>query len=180
MTLSLNDPDMNTAISIARNINDSVIDNLRANQNRAASVDVAKAIGPGRVDVTIPKAWHGREAEFRHLIENVSVNPDTVAKVTIHRKTGDFVITGNVRVKPGAVSVGGVSISTTPQGALPAQPAPGSVVTDPIIPVNQPDASLMDFLSSLNALNLTKEEKAQLLRNLATDKLLIGKFEDKD
>jgi len=173
MTLILRAPDAQTAQSIATAVNDSA---PRLGTSRVARGQMAKATGIDRVVVTIPKDYHGREVEFRHLIERESVNPDIVAVVTINVTNQSVAISGNVRVLPCLVMVGGVTVSATPQGDLPAKPAAGAEVKDPSVPVNQPATALLDLFTVFDALGMTAADKIKAIESMHSQGSLQGRL----
>jgi flagellar P-ring protein precursor FlgI len=171
MTLILHNPDAKTAQAIAQAINDSA---PRLGNSRVARADMARATGIDRVEVTIPRDYHGRELEFRSHIESESVNPDLVAKVNINTRDMTIIVSGNVRVLPCMVSVAGVSVATNPQGDVPTKPAPGAEVTDPVTPINQPATPLLEIFAVLDALGMTTSDKIKVIESMATQGALQG------
>lgn len=175
MVLILGSPDINTAKDIASKINS---EREALGLSRAGGDDlgnrIAVARDVGSVVVEIPRKWWGNEVEFRYHIDNVSVNPDVAARVTINDVSGEIVITGNVRVLPGAVIAAGVTITVGANGAMPTTLADGAEAVDPPVPVNSTDASFAELVRALTLLNLTAAEKAEVLKTLAASGLLQG------
>lgn len=172
MTLILQNADTKTATAIAQAINDSA---PRLGNSRVARADMARATAPGRVDVTIPKDYHGREMEFRNHIEMESVNPDLVAVVNVSLTNMTLIVSGNVRVLPCVVSVAGVSVVTNPQGDVPAKPAAGTEVTDPVAPISQPATPLLEIFNVLDALGMTTSDKIKVIESMASQGALQGR-----
>lgn len=94
VTIVLNDPDYTTASRMAAAINKA---KLSARAEDAGTVKVA-AFGTDMVGL-ISK------------IENLTLTPDTVAKVVVSERTGTIVIGENVKLAPAAVSFGEIQIT---------------------------------------------------------------------
>ncbi len=173
ITLQLLNPDAGTATAIASAINgaDRVLGDVVA-----AGSEMATAVGTGRVNVNIPKSYWGRETEFRSIIERQSVNPDSVALITINRTSNAMVISGSVRILDCTVTVGGISINVTPQGDVPAKPEGGSEVQDPTFAVGQPAAPMAELMDLMNALRLTDMQKRHVIETIASSGNLQGRI----
>src|SRR3989338_1164963 len=92
ITIVLNDPDFTTASRVAEAINEAGFS--------AAARDAGA--------ITVPS-----EDNFVSLIsqiENLTVTPDTVAKVVVNERTGTIVIGENVVISPVAVSYSGIDV----------------------------------------------------------------------
>lgn len=98
INLALREPDITTARSIEVMINNA----LRA--------QVAKAIDPGTVMLVIPSDYQGDTMSLLSEIENITVYPDSVAKVVIDEATGTVVIGKNVTLSSVAVAQGNLMI----------------------------------------------------------------------
>ncbi len=96
--LSLRDEDFNTVSRIV----DSINSYLRGNY--------AKAIDPRSVEVKVPPQYKGRVVQLLAEIGNLSVIPDTPARVVIDEKTGTVIIGKNVRISKVAVAHGNLSV----------------------------------------------------------------------
>jgi flagellar P-ring protein precursor FlgI len=173
ITLQLLNPDAATATAIARAINDS--DRLLGDAAREGG-EMAVAVGTGRVNVTIPRDYWGRETEFRSIIERQSVNPDSVAVITINRQTNAMVISGSVRILDCTVTVGGISINVTPEGDVPAKPEGGSEVPDPTFAVGQPAAPVAELMDLMNALRLSDLQKRHVIEIIHSSGHLQGRL----
>jgi flagellar basal body P-ring protein FlgI len=129
----------------------------------------------GAVAVSIPQRWHGREMEFKEIVDTTAVSPDIVAQVSINQKTGVLAFTGNVRVLPGAFTVRGVSVQIGGDGEIPDKPAPNTEVKDATVPVNKPSVELTQLIDTFNLLKLSAEEKISVVRALERNGLLQAK-----
>ncbi len=175
MTLILKHPDSTTAVEIARRINESPAFLGVVGDAGIPEIRYAKAMHDGAVAVSIPERWHGREMEFKEIVDTTAVSPDVVAQVSINQKTGVLAFTGNVRVLPGAFTVRGVSVQIGGDGEIPDKPAPNTEVKDATVPVNKPSVELTQLIDTFNLLKLSAEEKISVMRALERNGLLQAK-----
>ncbi len=92
--------------ALSNDIADAVNIGLRMPEDAPA----ARALGPTRVRVDIPKDWANKRVAFVREIMNMPVVVDPPAKVVINERNGVVVVTGNVRISPAEVGVGGQTI----------------------------------------------------------------------
>lgn len=175
MTLVLKHPDSTTAVEIARRINEMPALAAVVGEAGMASVQVARAVNDGAVQVSIPARWHGNEMEFKEMVDTTSVSPDIVAQVTVNQKTGVVAFTGNVRVLPGAFTVRGVSVTIGADGELPQKAQAGTEVEHATVPVNQPSVELNQLIDTFNLLALGADEKVAVIRALERNGMLQAK-----
>jgi flagellar basal body P-ring protein FlgI len=175
MTLILKHPDSTTAVEIARRINESPAFLGVVGDAGIPDIRYAKAMHDGAVAVSIPQRWHGREMEFKEIVDTTAVSPDIVAQVSINQKTGVLAFTGNERVLPGAFTVRGVSVQIGGDGEIPDKPAPNTEVKDATVPVNKPSVELTQLIDTFNLLKLSAEEKISVMRALERNGLLQAK-----
>ena len=96
--LSLYNPDFNTSVMITEAINNNIPGN------------VAIALDPATVQVTIPNYKHDDIVAFIASIESLTVTPDYKAKVVIDEATATVVIGDNVMIRPVAISQGNLVV----------------------------------------------------------------------
>jgi len=97
ITLSLSQPDFTTA----NRISDAINNNFGS---------IATSRDPGTVLVTVPSQYTNNIVGFVASLEEISVNPDHVAKIIINERTGTIVMGANVAIDEVAVAQGGLSI----------------------------------------------------------------------
>jgi len=104
LKLFLIEPDFSTADRIAQAINGG--DN---------TVELAKAMGPGIVQVTFPDSVKDESDAMRYIasIETLPVVADVEARVVINERTGTVVAGGSVSVSEVMISHGNLTIHTT-------------------------------------------------------------------
>lgn len=96
--LSLNVPDFTTSARLMKLINTEL------GGKYAVSRDA------GTIDIIVPFNYEGNGVELLASIENMEINPDRKARVTVNEKTGTVVIGESVRIDSVAVSHGDLTI----------------------------------------------------------------------
>jgi flagellar P-ring protein precursor FlgI len=99
LRLSLDDPDFTTVARVARVINTEL------------GGKYASAIDQNTIDLIVPFSYDGNAVELMAVLENLTVNTDTRARVVINEKSGTVVSGGRVRIKNVALSHGDLSIT---------------------------------------------------------------------
>jgi flagellar P-ring protein precursor FlgI len=82
---------------------------------------VAHAPDAGRVSIKLPANYANSPAAFIASIENMTVRPDTVAKVVVNERTGTVVMGGNVRIGNVSVAHGNLTVKVA-ENAQVSQP----------------------------------------------------------
>jgi len=162
--IALRSPDMTTAHRVADKIN--------------------AALGPGTAQVldatTIEVVGHdkGDTPEMMAAVENLMVQPDSVAKVVIDARSGTIVIGSNVRVDKVAVSQGGLTVVVREDIEV-SQPEPISIGgTTVVVPqtevevqeaevnftILEGDVSLQRLVDGLNAIGVTASQTISILQ----------------
>ncbi|MDR1966418.1 MAG: flagellar basal body P-ring protein FlgI [Synergistaceae bacterium] len=120
VNLLLRNSDFTTAQRVAKAINDKF-------------GSIAHASDAGRVSVQLPPNYAGSPAAFIASIENMTVRPDTVAKIIVNERTGTIVMGGNVRIGNVAVAHGNlmVKVSENPQVSQPNPMSGGRTAITP-------------------------------------------------
>ncbi|MEW5724670.1 MAG: flagellar basal body P-ring protein FlgI [Thermodesulfobacteriota bacterium] len=111
MTIKLGQPDFTTAARAAELI------------NRRLAGSGAQPLDASTIKFTVPPAYRDNLAVLVAEIENIEVEPDTVAKVIIDERTGTVVVGENVRLSTVAVAHGNLSIQIR-ETAQVSQPGP--------------------------------------------------------
>lgn len=113
LLFSLQDPDFTTAGRIATAFND------------ALGEGVARALDPAAVQVEIPEAYRNDVVALIGRLEALEVDADRKARVVISERTGTVVMGTEVRLRPVAISHGGLRISIA-EAPVVSQPLPFS------------------------------------------------------
>ena len=124
VSLMLHNPDFTTARRVAQVI------------NARLKAPLASATDPSTVVLNVPPAARGKLVDMLTDIEQLSVEPDQVARVVIDEQNGIIVMGENVRISTVAVAQGNltVRINETPQVSQPSPFAPAGTATPTLIP----------------------------------------------
>lgn len=166
MFINLVNPDFATASRTADAINKS-------------GLAVASALDGGTIRCYVTSVYRDRVPELIARLEQITVQPDHIAKVVIEERTGTVVLGANTRIDPVAISHGSVIIKVETRTNV-SQPAPFSngqtvVTQDSNISVNEEDAKTVVFQSgttlgqlirALNALGVKPREMISIVQNI--------------
>jgi flagellar P-ring protein precursor FlgI len=165
LRLALRNADFTTAKRIAIAINDYL------------GAPVAEPLDPSTVQLTLPKKFPQNVVAMLTEIEQLQVEPDTVAKIVIDERSGVIVIGRDVRVSTVAVAQGNltVSISESPQVSQPGALSKGRTVVVPRTQVGvqeegkkfamvQEGVSLQQIVDGLNALGIGPRDLIVILQ----------------
>jgi flagellar P-ring protein precursor FlgI len=87
--------------------------------------NLAKPIDSGTLQFNVPEKYEGGVVRLIARIEEVEIEPDSVAKVIVNEKTGTVVVGENVRIQKVAVAHGNLSINIKEKRDV-SQPLPFS------------------------------------------------------
>jgi flagellar P-ring protein precursor FlgI len=177
--LALRDPDFTTASRIATAI-----------RSELGGVS-AHAVDAASVTVVVPADDSADLIGFISRVETVSVTPDVAARIVVNERTGTVVMGGNVRLAPGAVAHGAISIKieNTPV-VVPA--APFSRDSKPLIDkqksttVDEKEAKLGtipatttvdQLVRALNKLGVTPRDLISILQGMHAAGMIAAEIE---
>jgi flagellar P-ring protein precursor FlgI len=166
--LALRSPDFTTAIRIEQAVN------ARLGAGSAQALDL------GSVQISVPPSYRDRLPMLMAQIENLTVRPETAARVVVDERTGTIVVGADVRVEPVAITHGNlvVRITETPQVSQPAPFSQGQTVVVPNTQVEVDDqrgnrlailpraTTLQSLVNGLNALGLAPRDLISVLNAL--------------
>ena len=164
ISLSLAQPDFTTASRIAGAIN-------------AQYGSVARAVNPGRIDISIPAYYKNNIVGFVAGVEDLPIMPDNIAKVVVNERTGTIVMGGNVSVDECAITQGGLTIHVQKNNTT-SQPDPfsyGTTVTARNTKANAKEdksssivlpatTNVSDIVGALNAVGATPRDTISILQ----------------
>ncbi len=163
--LALHNPDLTTARVIADSINDKIPGN------------VALALDPGTVRVTIPTHHRDEIVAFLADIEQLHIKTDRKAKIVIDEATGTIVMGENVKISPIAISQGNLVINV---GG-----ADNAAVNDidrgkGLIKIgDRNDVDVNELITSLNQLGVWPRDITTILQNIKAAGALQAEIEIK-
>jgi flagellar P-ring protein FlgI len=158
INLALKNPDISTARSIETAINSALRSKLAA------------AKDPGTVAIQIPEKYSANVVGFLADIENITVYPDTVAKIVIDEATGTIVIGENVKVSNVAIAQGNLIVKVSDDkeflfniGMLgkdkPKASKPGEEIA-----ILKETTKLSDLVQGLNSLGVKPKDLVAILK----------------
>lgn len=164
ITLSLSQPDFTTANRISEAID-----------NNFGSISIAR--DPGTVVVNVPSQYDGNLVGFVAALEEITINPDNIAKIVVNERTGTIVMGQNVSIDEVAVAQGGLSIRISRANDV-SQPPPFSggstvVTNSTTVDAKEDKANVMvfpatanvgDVVNALNAIGATPRDIISILQ----------------
>ena len=177
--LALRNPDFTTAERIAAAIN-----------GRLGAAG-ARAIDSATITMPVPSAYAGRVAQLLGEIEQLPVEPDTVARILIDERSGIIVMGENVQISRVAVAQGNltVRVTETPQVSQPNPLADGRTVEVPRTEIAvddqsgnrmvalEPGVTLKDLVDGLNALGVGPRDLIGILQAIKAAGALQAEIE---
>ena len=174
INISLNNPDLTTARSIANAINSYLSDTL------------SLARDPGTVVLQIPDEYQNNVVGLLADIENITISPDTTAKIIIDEATGTVVIGRHVKISKVAIAQKNliVKISPVKEFEIEADILSSSDNKEPAaagtaLKVLEPTANLADLVSGLNSLGVKTQDLITILKSIRDAGALQGEIEIK-
>jgi len=107
MKLALKNPDITTARSVTTVINSALQDD-----------SIASTEDPGTIKVKVPEKYFNNAVNFLAEIENLTIQPDQVAKIVIDEATGTIVINENVKINTVAVTQDNLRVKIAEQDSF--------------------------------------------------------------
>ncbi len=179
MNIALRNPDFTTS----RRIADAI--------NAMMGTPIAKSIDPGTVSMSIPEQYKDNIVSLMTKVEQLQIQPDTVAKVVIDESTGIVVIGKDVKINRLAIAQGNLTIKITDIPFV-SQPEPftmGEQVvvntslidieeeTDAKMKVLDTGINLQDLVDGLNALGVTPRDLISILQAIKASGALQAEIE---
>lgn len=146
---------------------------------------LAKAIGPGVVQVQVPEQYRNDPVQFVAQVLDVGIdNPHSQARVVVNSKSGTLIVTGEVEISPVvishknlSVSIGGDDTSADPAGTrMPQSIAPGGEGADAVpgigfVPIldqqaRQSPQRLRQLVDALNQLKVPTSDAIEIIKDL--------------
>ncbi|MBD3769920.1 MAG: flagellar basal body P-ring protein FlgI [Rhodobacterales bacterium] len=167
LTLALRSPDFTTAARIEDAINGRV------------GSPIAFMRDPGTVELNLA-SLQVSPARLLAEIENLTVPVNAPARIVIDEKSGTIVLGEDVTISRVAIAQGNISIKIT-ESPVASQPAPFSQGQTQVLPRSeitigqtgsgniamlQPNVTLSQLISGLNALGVTPQEMADIIRSM--------------
>lgn len=140
---------------------------------------LAKAQNSAMVEVTLPREYVSRPAEFIAEMERLSVDPDRTARVVINERTGTIVLGKDVKISPAAIMHGNLTVEIATTFEV-SQPQPFSQGTTQVVPqvqvgvkeektrnlVLKQGATVEELVRALNSIGSTTRDVVAILQSL--------------
>lgn len=167
LVLVLDNPDFTTATRVAQAIDSKF------------GSHISTPIDSATVRLTLPDEYKDKVVQFISQVENVEVEPDTVARVVIDERTGTVVIGKDVKISTVAVAHGNirVEISTAFKVSQPYPESQGQTVVVPQTSMNVTEepgsvallketATIGQLVQLLNAIGASPQDMIAILQNI--------------
>jgi flagellar P-ring protein precursor FlgI len=165
--LSLRNPDMTTAFNISSAINHHLGGKL------------SKALDSGTVELLLSNHQQENIVTLLSELEQLTIDPDSSAKIIIDEASGTIVMGDNVRISPVAISQGNLTITITEQANI-SQPhslSQGKTKETQVSDVSVSDSgkkmkvldgksNLHDLVEGLNSLGVGPRDLINILQNI--------------
>ena len=166
--LSLHNPDFTTARRIANAINDHL------------KSTVASAENPASVQLRLPDGYKAGMVNLITDIEQLTIQPDQIAKIVIDERSGVIVMGSNVRIDTIAIAQGNLTIriTETPEVSQPGPFSNGTTTTvgrtnvqiddssDRKLGILNANVTLRDLVASLNSLGVGPRDMITILQSI--------------
>ncbi len=150
VSLILREKDFTTASRLARSI------------NKHFPGEMAKAIDPGQVKVSVPFSYRNQVVDFISALEDLYLEPDNIARVVINERTGTVVIGSEVRISRVAITHGNLSVQIQQRTGNVVDFPESANVKDVVDAMNEVGASARDIISVLQAMKSAGAIHAEL------------------
>jgi flagellar P-ring protein precursor FlgI len=157
LRLSLDDPDFTTVARVSRVINTEL------GGKYATPVDQAT------IDLIVPFSYDGNAVELMAVLENLTVETDSRARVVINERSGTVVSGGHVRIKNVALSHGDLAINVG--GAKPGAKGGGKKLVE-----IQKTTSVTELVNVLNELGVAPKDLTAIFQALKSAGALEGEL----
>ena len=139
----------------------------------AGGRQLARAISPGVVQVTIPDQYRADPMRFIAQVLDVGIeNPHTQARVVVNAKAGTVIVTGEVEISPVAISHKNLTLTVgTPEeqaaaGIPPPEPVPGVGFVGLMDQQTRQPQKLKQLVDALNQLKVPTTDVIDILKDL--------------
>lgn len=159
--------------------------------NAAMGRGVAFMLDAGTVELDIAAMGQPSAAHALSRIENLTVEPETRARVVVDQRSGTIVMGADVRISRVAVSQGGLTL-TVEEAPLVVQPNPFAAGDTVVVPRSEvglgidrgtglaeigDGASLSQVVAGLNALGVAPHDMIDILKTIRAAGALHAEFE---
>ncbi|MCP4755371.1 MAG: flagellar basal body P-ring protein FlgI [Proteobacteria bacterium] len=159
--LNLKQPDFTTSYRLSKIINKQFGDGT------------SRSVDAGTVEISVPASYLGQAVELISRVENLEIEPDSVAKVVLDERTGTVVMGTNVRILPVAISYGNLNIRIGEEVAAPEtaagapQPAGGTGFTEENgVILFKGGVDIKEVVNGLNKIGISNADLLEILKTI--------------
>lgn len=154
-----------------KNSDFTTVARMRDAVNQHFGTTLARSVDAGQLEIQVPDDFRDNVVEFVAQVEQLRVNPDTLARIVVNERTGTIVMGEGVRISTVAVSHGNLNLVIS-ESARVSQPLPLSEGETVVVPeteievveeagnlvVMEQGVSIGDVASALNAIGATPRD----------------------
>ena len=131
--------------------------------------DVARAVGPGTVEVAVPNAYRNSPVEFIAEVMEVGIDrPHTQARVIVNTRSNTVVVTGEAEISPALISHPGIQLEIGPSFRTLNDPQAGT-----------PSVQLRTLVAALGQLQVSSQDVIAIVRELHASGKLHAEYEER-
>ena len=131
--------------------------------------DVARAVGPGMIEVRVPNAYRASPVEFIADVMEVGIDrPHTQARVIVNTRSNTVVVTGEAELSPAMISHPGIQLEIGPSFRT---------LTDPQQTVGS--VQLRQLVAALGQLQVSSQDVIAIIRELHASGKLHADYEER-
>lgn len=158
--------------------------------NQRFSQPVAKPVHPGLISVSVPAPFQERSVEFLGILQDLSVESDTQARIVINERTGTIVMGKSLPIAPVSILHGALTVEIRTRYDV-SQPAPlsaGQTAVTPEVKVKASEerarnvtlnqgATVEELVRGLQAIGATPRDVIAILEGLRSAGALNAEIE---
>ncbi len=145
-------------------------------EHETGNEQLARAIGPGVVEVRIPEEYREYPVEFVAEMMRAGIdNPSSQARVVVNVKSGTVVVTGEVEISPVVISHPNLTVEIGQEQF----PGAGGAFVDLLDQAGrQSPQQLRHLVTELNKLRVPKEDVISIIRELHRSGKLHAEYDE--
>lgn len=158
--LNLKAPDFTTAFRLSKAVNKELGDGS------------SRAVDAGTVEISVPASYLGQTVELISRVENLEIEPDTIAKVVVDERTGTVVMGTNVRILPIAISFKNINIRigdepvALPENVEGEEAQPAALTSENNVILFKGGVDIKEVVDGLNKIGITNADLLEVLKSI--------------
>lgn len=158
--LNLKEADFTTAFRLSKAV------------NKALGDGSSRAVDAGTVEISVPASYLGQTVELISRVENLEIEPDTIAKVVVDERTGTVVMGTNVRILPIAISFKNINIQigeepvALPENVEGEEAQPVTMPSENNVILFKGGVDIKEVVDGLNKIGITNADLLEVLKSI--------------